>query len=85
MSETKWNVTLLIYRQKGAQSPHYDTFKLEVDPDEYVLSGARHSIGGAAGEVKSGNQIRLSLVVVDSTATTPRVERAGCASTAWKN
>jgi len=37
MSETKWNVTLLVYRQKGAQSPHYDTFKLEVDPDEYVL------------------------------------------------
>jgi succinate dehydrogenase / fumarate reductase iron-sulfur subunit len=37
MSETKWNITLLIYRQKGSQPPHYDTFKLEVDPDEYVL------------------------------------------------
>ncbi len=37
MSETKWNVTLLIYRQKGSQPPHYDTFKLGVDPDEYVL------------------------------------------------
>jgi succinate dehydrogenase / fumarate reductase iron-sulfur subunit len=37
MSETMWNITLQIYRQKGSQSPHYDTFKLEVDPDEYVL------------------------------------------------
>jgi succinate dehydrogenase / fumarate reductase iron-sulfur subunit len=33
----KWMMTLHIYRQKGETSPHYDSFTLEVDPDEYVL------------------------------------------------
>lgn len=33
----KWNVTLQIYRKKGESSPHFDTFSLEVRPDEYVL------------------------------------------------
>jgi succinate dehydrogenase / fumarate reductase iron-sulfur subunit len=37
MSETKWNITLKIYRQKEGETPHYDEFKQEVDPDEYVL------------------------------------------------
>jgi len=34
---TKWNINLLVYRQKGQEPPHYDGYKLEVDPDEYVL------------------------------------------------
>lgn len=34
---TKWNITLKIYRQKEGVAPHYDTFKMEVNPDEYVL------------------------------------------------
>jgi succinate dehydrogenase / fumarate reductase iron-sulfur subunit len=34
---TKWNVTLVIYRQKGGAAPYYDKFKIEVSPDEYVL------------------------------------------------
>ena len=37
MSETKWNITLKIYRQKEGERPHYDEFRMEVDPDEYVL------------------------------------------------
>lgn len=36
MSE-KWNVTLRIFRLKEGEAPHYSEFKLEVDPDEYVL------------------------------------------------
>ena len=35
--EAKWNVTFQVYRQKGQEPPHYDEFKLEVNPDEYVL------------------------------------------------
>ncbi len=37
MSDTKWNIKLKIYRQKEGQSAYYDEFKIEVDPDEYVL------------------------------------------------
>jgi succinate dehydrogenase / fumarate reductase iron-sulfur subunit len=37
--DTKWNVTFRVYRQKGQQAPHYDEFKMEVSPDEYVLDG----------------------------------------------
>lgn len=37
MTETKWKVKFLVYRQKGAEQPHYDSFDLEVTPDEYVL------------------------------------------------
>ncbi len=33
----EWKITLKIYRQKGQEPPHYDTFELEVNPDEYVL------------------------------------------------
>ena len=36
MSE-KWNPTLRIFRYKENEAPHYDEYKLEVDPDEYVL------------------------------------------------
>lgn len=39
MSTTRWNVTFQVYRQKGEETPHYDEFKLEVDPEEYVLDG----------------------------------------------
>jgi succinate dehydrogenase / fumarate reductase iron-sulfur subunit len=39
MSAIKWTVTFQVYRQKGKETPHYDEFKLEVDPDEYVLDG----------------------------------------------
>jgi succinate dehydrogenase / fumarate reductase iron-sulfur subunit len=34
-----WNVTFIISRQKGAQARHFESFQLEVDPDEYVLDG----------------------------------------------
>jgi succinate dehydrogenase / fumarate reductase iron-sulfur subunit len=38
-NKEKWQVTFEVYRQKGDEAPHYDNFKLEVDPDEYVLDG----------------------------------------------
>lgn len=34
---TKWNITLVVYRQKEGKAPYYDQFKMEVNPDEYVL------------------------------------------------
>ncbi|HEY3312220.1 MAG TPA: 2Fe-2S iron-sulfur cluster-binding protein [Anaerolineales bacterium] len=37
MSEAKWNITLKAYRQKEGETPHFDEYKMEVDPDEYVL------------------------------------------------
>ena len=36
MSE-KWNITLKVSRQKQGEAQRFDEFKLEVDPDEYVL------------------------------------------------
>ena len=39
MSQTRWNITFEIYRQKEGQKPHFQTFPLDVDPDEYVLDG----------------------------------------------
>lgn len=39
MNKEKWNVTFVISRQKGAEKRTFQTFKLEVDPDEYVLDG----------------------------------------------
>ncbi len=35
----KWNVTFVISRQKGSEPKHYQPFKIEIDPDEYVLDG----------------------------------------------
>lgn len=35
--ENPWKVTFLISRQKGQESPHFEPFVLEVNPDEYVL------------------------------------------------
>jgi succinate dehydrogenase / fumarate reductase iron-sulfur subunit len=37
--ESLWTVTFQVYRQKGQNPPHYDEFKLDVSPDEYVLDG----------------------------------------------
>ncbi|RPI96239.1 MAG: succinate dehydrogenase/fumarate reductase iron-sulfur subunit [Chloroflexi bacterium] len=37
MSPAKWNITLKIHRQKQGETPHFENFDLEVDPDEYVL------------------------------------------------
>ena len=39
MDKPTWRVTFLIRRQKRHESPHFDRFTLEVDPDEYVLDG----------------------------------------------
>lgn len=33
----KWTVTFLVYRKKGDQTSRFDSFTLEVNPDEYVL------------------------------------------------
>lgn len=32
-----WTVTWRVHRKKGSGAPHYDTFTMEVDPDEYVI------------------------------------------------
>jgi len=37
MSTQKWKVTFKVHRQKANNSPNYDEYKLEVDPEEYVL------------------------------------------------
>ncbi|NMB87562.1 MAG: succinate dehydrogenase/fumarate reductase iron-sulfur subunit, partial [Chloroflexi bacterium] len=39
MSDTKWNVTFQVYRQKGDASHYFQEYPMEVDPDEYVLDG----------------------------------------------
>src|SRR5512135_3167251 len=39
MDNPKWTVTFQVYRQGGAEAPHYDSYPIEVDPDEYVLDG----------------------------------------------
>jgi succinate dehydrogenase/fumarate reductase iron-sulfur protein len=37
MAEKIWTVNFEIYRQKGQGAPKFDTFSLEVRPDEYVI------------------------------------------------
>ena len=32
-----WSVSFRVYRQKTGKAAHYDTIKLDVDPDEYVI------------------------------------------------
>ena len=32
-----WTLNLLVYRLKGNGAPHYDSFKIKANPDEYVL------------------------------------------------
>jgi len=39
MSAIRWDVTFVVYRAKGDEASHFDTFKLSIDPDEYVLDG----------------------------------------------
>jgi succinate dehydrogenase/fumarate reductase iron-sulfur protein len=39
MDKPTWDVTFLLYRQKGQEPAHLDRFMLEIDPDEYVLDG----------------------------------------------
>ncbi len=43
MSDAKWNITLRVFRLKGNEAPHYDDFKMEVDPDEYVLDAVERA------------------------------------------
>ena len=37
MSDQKWKVTFLVSRQKGQNARVFQSFELQVDPDEYVL------------------------------------------------
>jgi succinate dehydrogenase / fumarate reductase iron-sulfur subunit len=37
MERSDWIVTFRVYRQKGDASPRFDEFRLDVNPDEYVL------------------------------------------------
>ena len=37
MTGARWTVTFQVSRKKEEAYPHFDDFKLEVDPDEYVL------------------------------------------------
>ena len=37
MSKETWNITLRILRRKGESEAHWQDFKMDVDPDEYVL------------------------------------------------
>ncbi len=37
MEKTTWKVNFDVYRQRSGEKPYFDTFELEVDPDEYVL------------------------------------------------
>lgn len=39
MSQLRWNITFEIFRQKDGKAPHFQTYPLEVDPEEYVLDG----------------------------------------------
>lgn len=39
MSEAQWTVTYRVFRQTDGATPHFDTFRIAVDPDEYVLDG----------------------------------------------
>lgn len=39
MNVTKWKITFKVFRKKGAEPFYFDHFKMDVDPDEYVLDG----------------------------------------------
>lgn len=39
MNRAPWQVSFKVYRNKGSEAPHFETFKVEIDPDEYVLDG----------------------------------------------
>lgn len=37
MNESKWRVTFRIFRKRSNEKPYYDSFCIDVDPDEYIL------------------------------------------------
>ena len=39
----KWNITLRVSRRKENEAPRFDDFKMEVDPDEYVLDAVERA------------------------------------------
>lgn len=39
----KWNITLRVSRRKEDQTPHFDEFRMEVNPDEYVLDAVERA------------------------------------------
>ena len=39
----KWNITLLVSRQKDGQARHFDSIRMDVDPDEYVLDAVERT------------------------------------------
>jgi succinate dehydrogenase / fumarate reductase iron-sulfur subunit len=39
----KWTITLRIHRQKDGEAPHFDDFRMEVNPDEYVLDAVERA------------------------------------------
>jgi succinate dehydrogenase / fumarate reductase iron-sulfur subunit len=39
LSPIQWKINCKVYRKKGQEKPYFDTFSLDVDPDEYVLDG----------------------------------------------
>ena len=32
-----WNITLKVSRQKQGETPHFDEYKMEANPDEHVM------------------------------------------------
>lgn len=38
-----WKITLRVYRQKENQTPHFDDFQMDVNPDEYVLDAVERA------------------------------------------
>lgn len=39
----KWNITLRVFRQKDNEPTRFDEFKMEVNPDEYVLDAVERA------------------------------------------
>lgn len=39
MSTETWKINFVVYRQKGEQPSRYDSFTLDINPEEYVLDG----------------------------------------------
>jgi succinate dehydrogenase / fumarate reductase iron-sulfur subunit len=38
-----WNIILRIHRQKEGEAPHFDSFNMEVNPDEYVIDAVERA------------------------------------------
>src|SRR5512140_1799936 len=43
ISTPKWNITLLVSREKNGQARHFDSIPMEVDPEEYVLDAVERA------------------------------------------